>query len=398
MASGGNVVTIDPGGSTYTEAWGINNVGQITGWFQDQHFQAHAYIATPQTQPGCQVDPNDVHLFLENMVNARPTSMGASFTPSSTTLDLLALKCNFQQFDWVQKITVLPDPSPFYLANGTHLTAGSVPFNDPANGGYSYPESQQQPFAGAYPFYYNPASIPFGCAIHTADLLCAIYILPFLGNTLNFFDIPKDPCLSGGRMAFSFYCGNAIADPGAFIQFKTALVGILDNTGKPSKPLYEWTWKDDFNGVGQGGVFGVPTTSSAYPVDPRSGTGGITITNINGVPQAPPTVTCTATPNTLWPPNGKWGLVTVSGNVTPGTSPLVSANYAVIDEYDQIQPSGSIALSAGGSYSFGVSLIAARNGDDQDGRTYTIVVTATDNIGNVGSCSVVVTVPHDQRQ
>jgi hypothetical protein len=68
----------------------------------------------------------------------------------------------------------------------------------------------------------------------------------------------------------------------------------------------------------------------------------------------------------------------------------------VTDEYGQVQPSGSFAPGADGSYSFGVPLVAARNGDDRDGRTYTIVVGARDAIGNVGSCSTVVTVPHDQ--
>jgi hypothetical protein len=90
--------------------------------------------------------------------------------------------------------------------------------------------------------------------------------------------------------------------------------------------------------------------------------------------------------------------VTVSGIVTPGTQPIASggAAYAVVDEYGQVQPSGSITLGVGGSYSFGVSLIAARNGDDYDGRTYTIVVGAKDAIGSLGSRSTVVTVPHDQ--
>jgi len=115
----------------------------------------------------------------------------------------------------------------------------------------------------------------------------------------------------------------------------------------------------------------------------------------NDVPQTPATVTCTAMPTILWPPNGKPALVTVSGVVTPGTSPLTSTTATVIDEYGQVQPSGSIVLGAGGTYSFGVSLIAARNGGDLDGRKYTIVVTAQDPV-NAGSCSVVVTVPHDQ--
>lgn len=144
-------------------------------------------------------------------------------------------------------------------------------------------------------------------------------------------------------------------------------------------------------------MFGVQTSS----IDPPdgSGAGGITITGLNGLPQAAPRVTCTATPNTLWPPNGKPALVTVSGTITPGTQVIPSGGtgYAVADEYGQVQPSGNIALGVGGAYSFGVSLIAARNGDDQDGRTYTIAVGAKDNIGNIGSCSAIVTVPHDQR-
>jgi hypothetical protein len=49
-------------------------------------------------------------------------------------------------------------------------------------------------------------------------------------------------------------------------------------------------------------------------------------------------------------------------------------------------------------HSFGVSLVATRNGNDQDGRTYTIVVSSKDTIGNNASCSAVVTVPHDQGQ
>jgi hypothetical protein len=68
----------------------------------------------------------------------------------------------------------------------------------------------------------------------------------------------------------------------------------------------------------------------------------------------------------------------------------------VSDEYGQVQPSGNIALGAGGGYSFAVSLIASRNGNDQDGRTYTIIVNSQDISGKVGSCSAVVTVPHDQ--
>jgi len=130
----------------------------------------------------------------------------------------------------------------------------------------------------------------------------------------------------------------------------------------------------------------------------NSGTFAVTISSMNGVPQTSPSVSCTVTPSTLWPPNGKPVEVTVSGTVTAGTQPIPAdgTTYAVTDEYGQVQPSGSISLGTEGSYSFGVSLVASRYGIDRDGRTYTVAVSATDTVGNVGSCSVVVTVPHDQ--
>jgi Beta-propeller repeat len=141
---------------------------------------------------------------------------------------------------------------------------------------------------------------------------------------------------------------------------------------------------------------------TASPLQPAFGGGQIDafITKITSiVPQTSPSVTCVASPKILWPPNGNLSLVTVSGVVTAGTQPILPGGtvFFVTDEYGQVQPSGSITLGVGGSYSFGVSLIAARNGNDQDGRTYIINVTTKDSIGNVGSCSEVVTVPHDQR-
>jgi uncharacterized delta-60 repeat protein len=116
----------------------------------------------------------------------------------------------------------------------------------------------------------------------------------------------------------------------------------------------------------------------------------------------PPVVTISANPATLWPPNGKLVPVTVSGTMTdePGGSGVnaSSAAYKVADEYGQIQPSVSITLGVGGSYAFTISLQASRDGNDQDGRHYTITVSAKDNAGNLGASSTIVTVPHDQGQ
>jgi hypothetical protein len=324
------------------------------------------------------------------------TGMAASFTPSSgLSLYAAAAACGFMEFDWVQVINQWSSPSGLF-AESAPTTAivvpPALPFFDPAFGGYTYQFQnlahwlQVQPnFANAYPFYYSPLDVPTGIARTPVVGPSLPITLP--PNTLNFFDTPRNHLSANPVMGFTTQLVGVVpcAPPSTFCNSS----GFM-----PSAPLFTWTWMSDFNGSG-GGVYDVETAST-YPPDPGSGTGGITITNINGVPQTPPNVSCTANPTTLWPPNGKSVLVTVSGTITPGTSPIVSAAYAVTDEYGQVQPSGTITLRAGGSYSFGISLIAARNGNDPNGRTYTIMIGSKDTIGNLGFCSTVVTVPHDQ--
>jgi glycosidase len=112
----------------------------------------------------------------------------------------------------------------------------------------------------------------------------------------------------------------------------------------------------------------------------------------------PPVVSVSANPSTLWPTNGKMVPVTVSGAITDSRSGVdaSTAAFKVTDEYGQIQPSGSVRLGAGGSYSFTVSLQASRLDSDKNGRQYTVTVSADDFAGNLGSASTIVTVPHDQ--
>jgi hypothetical protein len=134
---------------------------------------------------------------------------------------------------------------------------------------------------------------------------------------------------------------------------------------------------------------------SYVPDDP--GSGSVMVTSIDGAgPGAPPIITCTATPNTLWPPDGRTVTVQVSGRVSKGPWGLdrESVSYNVIDPYGEIQPFGSVGLAADGSYSFTVSLVAARNTNRQDGRRlYLIDVTAKDPKGNLGGGACDVEVP-----
>jgi hypothetical protein len=91
--------------------------------------------------------------------------------------------------------------------------------------------------------------------------------------------------------------------------------------------------------------------------------------------------------------------VTISGTITDAESGVKASTtaYAVTDEYGLIQPRGGpIALGKDGSYSFTIQLQASRRANDRDGRQYTIIVSARDKEGNMGSASIRVIVPHDQ--
>jgi parallel beta-helix repeat protein len=113
----------------------------------------------------------------------------------------------------------------------------------------------------------------------------------------------------------------------------------------------------------------------------------------------PPSITATANKTTLWPPTGQLVPVKMTGTITDNVGgsgvDLNTVDYAVVDEYGQVQPSASVTLAVDGSYSFTVYLPASRLDSDRNGRTFTICVSAKDNAGNPASKSVVVTVPHD---
>lgn len=134
-----------------------------------------------------------------------------------------------------------------------------------------------------------------------------------------------------------------------------------------------------------------------------SGTGGCAI-SINGdkavtatfaIETTPPVLTLNQPqPSVLTPPNGKMMSVLVSGTVSDAQSGLKTVSYAVADEYNQFNSTGSITQNSDGSFSFTVSLQAAVSKKDPDGkRTYTISVTAIDNANNTSKGSVTVTVP-----
>lgn len=113
---------------------------------------------------------------------------------------------------------------------------------------------------------------------------------------------------------------------------------------------------------------------------------------------SPPLITISSAPKTLWPSTGQLVPVTISGTITDAGSGVNSstAEYAVEDEYGEVQPFGKILLAPSGNYSFTILLRAGRRDNDLNGRQYTIRVSAKDNAGNRGVQWARVTVPHDR--
>ncbi len=125
-----------------------------------------------------------------------------------------------------------------------------------------------------------------------------------------------------------------------------------------------------------------------------------TVLNIN-IDKTPPVVSCSARPNSLWPPDHKLVPVNVSVVVTdslsgPAGSALLSATSNEPDSGlgdgdtpNDIQGFVPGALSTSGQ------LRAERSGPGT-GRVYMLVYQGKDRAGNTAACATTITVPHDQ--
>ena len=69
-------------------------------------------------------------------------------------------------------------------------------------------------------------------------------------------------------------------------------------------------------------------------------------------------------PELLWPPDGAQVTVTVSGIANDAASGVVRINWSVDDEYNQVEPSGSIT-AVNGAFSFPIVLVRDRRGNDK---------------------------------
>jgi hypothetical protein len=132
-----------------------------------------------------------------------------------------------------------------------------------------------------------------------------------------------------------------------------------------------------------------------------AGTGGLSADfdllswTVEGTSDTTPlTVTCAATPSTLWPPNNK--LVPVATTVTVGDSDSGPAGFSLVsvtsNEGDVAAESADWAL---GTPDTAGRLQASRSGSG-NGRVYTLTYEGRDAAGNTARCEATVLVPHDQ--
>jgi len=323
-----NVYTSNaPCGVTYTQISEIEIEGGCCGSDESYYsdFSNYSNDGTFTLQVGINQDtPGTWSLGLCPLVHVSPyPSFGSQYmeaafvAPQQSTLTDYEAACGFSLVNWVQEITTLPVipnpdtqppnlfitrlipnnpklvPNNVYPANCSNMTSADwmkpgntcsmVAGPSPANGLTSnYPPLFDGPPGGyttvpyvSYPFYDLTSSVNLvNGLVCTVDFsTCPPFpnVVSTDNTTLSFLDDPFDPFLL----------------PTQSQSFLTELVGV-DGQGNVN-PLFAWRWTSDFNGMG-GGVS--QQTTSIYPIVPGSGTGGVTITNINGV-QLPPVVPST---------------------------------------------------------------------------------------------------------
>jgi hypothetical protein len=108
----------------------------------------------------------------------------------------------------------------------------------------------------------------------------------------------------------------------------------------------------------------------------------------------PPTVACSVTPATIWPPNHK--MVPVTATVTVADALSGRAGFTLVSATaNEGNPATDIQGFSPGSSSTKGYVRAERLGTG-NGRIYTLTYRGRDVAGNTKTCSATVTVPHDQ--
>jgi hypothetical protein len=290
------------------------------------------------------LEPVDIGASL-TLSNTKPkdsfeVTLPKALLPEDKTLQDVAKRLAYIGFDWDQSL-VWPSPTPLYACKDPSCheveQVGSTKMSDPGGTygfGLDYCNNQSNDknlthYVGgdcAHAYYYNPI---IATNLDESNKLC---VLDYKGEclhrltesndtVLNFFDSPRDPCLVNqsavaesernednkalvlygpsyvyqndsimdkfGRTA-KILCGGTTTEGKGEEVFKTDLIGLREDG--PPDILATFDWTDTFNGwlkyEGTGGIVVAVAAASDQASDPTSGTGGITVININGQPVA----------------------------------------------------------------------------------------------------------------
>lgn len=110
-----------------------------------------------------------------------------------------------------------------------------------------------------------------------------------------------------------------------------------------------------------------------------------------------PTLSLSATPSRIFPANGQMVNVSINGEGIDSVSGLAEVIYVVTDEYGT--PLSIPARTLSGNSLIWVDSLAVearREGNDRNGRLYTVLATVKDVAGNTVSASTNIVVAHDQ--
>jgi hypothetical protein len=112
----------------------------------------------------------------------------------------------------------------------------------------------------------------------------------------------------------------------------------------------------------------------------------------------PPTLTCSVTPTTMWPPNHRLRSVDVSilASDDSGTAVVTLLSVASNQPEAGMGPGDQAGDRQGWAIGSDDRSGLLRAERAFDARTYTLVYQAADPSGNAATCTVAVTVPHDQ--
>jgi hypothetical protein len=108
-----------------------------------------------------------------------------------------------------------------------------------------------------------------------------------------------------------------------------------------------------------------------------------------------PVVTCAATPDNLWPANGKLIPVSMTVNVSDALSGPAGFSLVSATSSEPDSGVGDIQGFTTGTASVTGLLRASRSGSGA-GRIYTLMYSGSDRAGNTARCITTVPVPHDQ--